>query len=129
MSDKVLRIDVDQRPNATLPKRVSYSQMALYQQYGLKFYFSYLGGWREPPSAALACGSITHEIVEHLYRLPNEERSVDRAIELLREHGPRMLQMPEYRPFENDNTMKAQIRDAVENLFTVENPQEVVVDP
>lgn len=129
MADKVLRIDVDQRPHATLPRRVSYSQMALYQQCGLKFYFSYLGGWREPPTAALACGSITHEVVEHLYRLPNEERSVERAVELLREHGPRMLQMSEYRPFENDNSMKTQIRDAIENLFVLENPQEVVVDP
>ena len=103
--------------------------MSLYQQCGLKFYFSYLGGWREPPSAALTCGSITHEIVEHLYRLPSEERSLDRALELLREHGPRMLKMTEFRPFENDNSMKAQIRDAVENLFTVENPQEIVVKP
>ena len=129
MTDKVLRIDVDQRPNASLPRRVSYSQMALYQQCGLKFYFSYLGGWREPPSAALACGSITHEVIEHLYRAPIEERTMDRAIELLREHGPRMLKSSDYKPFENDNAMKAQIRDAVENLFTLENPQEVVVQP
>ena len=129
MADKSLRVEVEQPAKPTLPKRVSYSQMSLYQQCGLKYFFSYIDGWREPPTAALAGGSITHEIVEHLYRLEPSERTMENAISLLREHGPRMLALPEYRPFAEDNKMKHSVREAVENLFKVENPKEVLVQP
>ena len=59
MADKSMRVDVEQPAKANLPKRVSYSQMSLYQQCGLKYFFSYIDGWREPPTSALAGGSIT----------------------------------------------------------------------
>lgn len=127
MADKSIRIDVEQPVKANLPKRVSYSQMSLYQQCGLKYFFSYIDGWREPPTSALAGGSITHEVVEHLYRLAPEERTLDAAMALLREHGPRMLKSTEYKPFESDNKMKYSVKEAIENLFKVENPTEVVV--
>ncbi len=103
--------------------------MSLYQQCGLKFYFSYLGGWKEAPTAALACGSITHEVIEHVYRLPAQERTLDAAIELMRDHGSRMFRKPEYQRFESNNSVRAQIREAVENLFRVEKPAELVVQP
>ncbi|MEN9741392.1 MAG: nuclease superfamily, partial [Actinomycetota bacterium] len=74
MADKFLKVDVLQPQNAKLPKRVSFSQMSLFQQCGLKYFFSYIDSWREPPTAALAGGSITHDVIERLYRLPNEER-------------------------------------------------------
>ncbi|MEI6404369.1 MAG: PD-(D/E)XK nuclease family protein [Actinomycetes bacterium] len=129
MSDKSLRVDVVQQPGASVPRRVSYSQMSLYQQCGLKFYFSYLGGWRESPTAALATGSIAHEVIEQIYRLPAQERTLETAIELLREHGGRMMRKPEYKPFESNNAVKVQIREAVENLFRLEDPVHVVVLP
>ena len=116
MADKSIRIDVEQPEKANLPKRVSYSQMSLYQQCGLKYFFSYIDGWREPPTSALAGGSITHEVVEHLYRLAPEERTLEAAMELLREHGPRMLKSAEYKPFESDNKMKYSVKEAIENL-------------
>jgi len=124
-----MRVDVEQPAKANLPKRVSYSQMSLYQQCGLKYFFSYIDGWREPPTSALAGGSITHEVVEYLYRLAPEERTLEAAMELLREHGPRMLKSAEYQPFESDNKMKYSVKEAIENLFKVENPPEVVVQP
>lgn len=129
MADKSLRVDVEQPAKASLPKRVSYSQMSLYQQCGLKYFFSYIDGWREPPTSALAGGSITHEVVEHLYRLAPDDRTLDAAMELLREHGARMLKSAEYKPFESDNKMKYSVKEAIENLFKVENPPEVVVQP
>ena len=125
MADKQLRVEVEQPAKPALPKRVSYSQMSLYQQCGLKYFFSYIDGWREPPTAALAGGSITHEVVEYLYRLDPAERTVGNALALLREHGPRMLKQTEYLPFAEDNKMKHSVREAVENLFKVENPPEV----
>jgi putative RecB family exonuclease len=122
-------VDVVTQPGATLPRRVSYSQMSLYQQCPLKYYFSYFGGWKERPSQALVTGSISHEVIEHLYRLDPADRTVSRAIELLREHGMRMLRKPEFEAFADDNEMKHSIRTAVENLFAIESPQEVAVQP
>lgn len=129
MADESMRVDVEQPAKANLPKRVSYSQMSLYQQCGLKYFFSYIDGWREPPTSALAGGSITHEVVEYLYRLAPEERTLEAAMELLREHGLRMLKLAEYKPFETDNKMKRSVKEAIENLFRVEDPKQVVVQP
>jgi putative RecB family exonuclease len=129
MADKSMRVDVEQPAKANLPKRVSYSQMSLYQQCGLKYFFSYIAGWREPPTAALAGGSITHEVLEYLYRLEPQDRTLDTAMDLLREHGTRMLQSSEYKPFENDLKMKYSVKEAIENLFKVEDPKQVVVQP
>lgn len=129
MADKAVRVDVSQRPNASLPRRVSYSQMSLYEQCGLKFYFSYLGGWKEPPTVHLAIGSLTHDVVERLYRLPAEDRTLENAIDLLRQYGPEFLKQPEYKQFADDMQMRQTIREAIENLFIVEKPHELVVNP
>ena len=103
--------------------------MSLYQQCPLKYFFSYIAHWREPPTAALAGGSITHEVVEYLYRLEPQDRTLETAMDLLREHGPRMLRSNEYKPFENDLKMKHSVKEAIENLFKVEDPKQVVVQP
>lgn len=124
-----MSVSVEQVPNAGLPPRVSYSQMSLFQQCGLKFFFSYVDGWKEPPSAALAGGTITHDVIERLYRLAPAERTIETAMDLLREHGAKMLEKPEYKPFATDNKMKFAVKEAVENLFTVETPHELVVQP
>ncbi len=129
MADREMRCDVIQPSNATLPRRVSYSQMSLYNQCGLKYFFSYLVGFKEPPTAALAGGSITHEVIENLYKEPAEARTMQRAIDLLREHGQRILTKPEYASFADDNIMKQSVREAVENLFKLEEPTELVVLP
>ncbi len=129
MADKFLKVEVEQPDGAKLPKRVSFSQMSLFQQCGLKYFFSYIDNWREPPTAALAAGSITHDVVERLYRLPNEERTMQKAIEILREYGPKFLAQPEYQKFAEDTKMKHSVREAVENLFAVEDPKSLVVQP
>ena len=103
--------------------------MSLYQQCPLKYFFSYIAHWREPPTSALVGGSITHEVVEYLYRLAPVDRTLEVAMELLREHGPRMLKSAEYKPFETDNKMKHSVKEAIENLFNVEDPKQVVVQP
>ncbi|NBY16020.1 MAG: PD-(D/E)XK nuclease family protein [Actinobacteria bacterium] len=124
-----MRVEVIQSDGAQLPPRVSYSQLAKFNQCGLRYYFSYLGGWSEPQTSALVGGSIAHEVIEHLYRLPSEERTVEKALELLREHGPRLLRLPDYAKFANDNSMKASVKEAIENLFALESPAELVVQP
>lgn len=126
---KPLRVDVVQPEGATLPPRVSYSQLSKFEQCGLRYYFNYLAGWTEPQTWQLVGGSIAHEVIEHLYRLPSEERTLATALELLREHGPRLLKLPEYEKFAGDNAMKANVKEAVENLFELENPAELVVQP
>ena len=126
---KSLRVDVIQPEGASLPPRVSYSQLSKYEQCGLRYYFSYLASWSEPQTSALVGGNIAHDVIERLYRLPNEERTLERALDLLREHGPRMLKAPDYAKFANDNAMKANVKEAVENLFKLETPSELVVAP
>lgn len=129
MADKFLKVEVEQPDNAKLPKRVSFSQMALFQQCGLKYFFSYIDNWREPPTAALAGGSITHDVIERLYRLPSNDRTMTNAIEILREYGPKFLAQSEYQKFADDHKMKHSVREAIENLFAVEDPKELVVLP
>lgn len=129
MAEKFLKVEVEQPQNAKLPKRVSFSQMSLFQQCGLKYFFSYIDSWREPPTAALAGGSITHDVIERLYRLPGEERTLPKAMEILREYGPKFLQQNEYKKFAEDNKMKQNVKDAIEGLFKVEDPQGLVVKP
>ena len=126
---KSLRVEVIQPEGASLPPRVSYSQLSKYNQCGLRYYFSYLASWSEPQTSALVGGNIAHDVIERLYRLPNEERTLDRALELLREHGPRMLKAPDYAKFASDNAMKANVKEAVENLFKLETPSELLVEP
>lgn len=103
--------------------------MALFQQCGLKYFFAYIDSWREPPTAALAGGSITHDVVERLYRLAPTERTLPKAMEILREYGPKFLQQAEYQKFAEDNKMKQSVRDAVEGLFALEDPTTLVVLP
>jgi putative RecB family exonuclease len=126
---KSLRVDVIQSAGAKLPPRVSFSQLSKFQQCGLRYYFNYLMSWKEPQTSALVGGSIAHDVIERLYRLPNEERTLDRAMELLREHGPRMLRSSEYAQFATDNAMKENVKQAVQNLFDLENPVELQVQP
>lgn len=126
---KSLRVDVIQPEGASLPPRVSYSQLSKYEQCGLRYYFNYLAGWSEPPTSALVGGNIAHDVIERLYRLPAEERTLERALDLLREHGPRMLKSSDYAKFADDNAMKSNVKEAVENLFKLETPSELVVAP
>ena len=124
-----MRVDVEHPENANLPKRVSYSQLSLYQQCGLKFFFSYIHNWQEPPTSALVGGNITHLVAEELYKLAPTERTLENAMDILRIEGPKFLARPENKLFASDFSMKQNVREAVENLFKVESPHEVVVLP
>lgn len=129
MADTVKRVDVVQKEGASLPPRVSFSQMSLYQQCPLKFFFTYIDNWKEPPTAALVGGNITHVVTEHLYRLAPEQRTLETALELLREHGPKYLENPLHADFRNDVAMKFKVREAIENLFAIEDPTQLAVQP
>lgn len=129
MAKKTMRVSVEQRADAALPKRVSFSQMSLYEQCGLKFFFAYIDNWQEPPTSALVGGNITHLVLEELYRLPPETRTMEAAIDLLRKVGADYLARPEYQSFAEDNMMKKNVREAVENIFKVEQPQQIDVKP
>jgi len=127
--NKSLRVDVIQPDGSSLPPRVSYSQLSKFNQCGLRYYFNYLASWTEPQTSSLVGGNIAHDVIERLYRLPNEERTLEKALDLLREHGPRLLKSSEFAKFADDNAMKANVKEAVENLFKLENPSELVVAP
>ncbi|MCX6404222.1 MAG: PD-(D/E)XK nuclease family protein [Actinobacteria bacterium] len=74
---KSLRVDVIQPEGASLPPRVSYSQLSKYNQCGLRYYFNYVASWTEPQTSSLVGGNIAHDVIERLYRLPSSASTSD----------------------------------------------------
>lgn len=89
-----MRASVVQPPSANLPTRVSYSQLAQYEQCPLKYYFNRIAGFTEPQTAALVGGTVTHEVIEHLYRLPAEARTLKRPVNCSLSMGPNYSRVP-----------------------------------
>lgn len=112
-----------------LPNRVSPSQVAAFQSCQLRYYFATVLGWREPASRASTAGVLVHDALEQLYRLSSPERTPTVAEALLRERALTHFASPEYSSFREDRELAAGAFRAVANIFTVENPAEVEVEP
>lgn len=59
------------------PAYLSPSSIATYRDCPQKFKFSRLDGLKEPPSWATHLGTFVHEVLEHLYQLEPDERTVE----------------------------------------------------
>ena len=94
----------------------------------MRFRLIYIDGHQEPPTAATTRGTLVHAVLEHLYDLPAEERTVENALDLIDPHRERL--------FGNDANFAAlftepgsrqgwdeEVKKLVERYFTVENPQ------
>jgi putative RecB family exonuclease len=62
-----------------LPKHLSASSISTYQQCPLRFRFSRIDKIPEPPTQPQVLGTFVHEILEKLYELPAEERTIPNA--------------------------------------------------
>ena len=109
-------------PGGGLPTRVSPSQVASFGSCQLRYYFATVLGWREPASPASTQGVLVHATLEHLYLLPPDQRTRDRAGQLLRERAQVLFADPGYEPFRADQQLATQAFAAVGNLFTLEDP-------
>ena len=61
------------------PPHLSPSSIAVFQQCPLRFKFSKIDGFREPDTEATIMGNFVHEILEMLFRMAPEDRTIDYA--------------------------------------------------
>ena len=116
--------DLPERPARSL----SPSRALDFQSCPLLYRFRVLDRLPEPPSPAAVRGTLVHSVLEALYDLPAERRTLDRAIELV---APQWQQLTEQRPevvgmlAEAGTDSADWLRgagDLVESYFAMEDP-------
>jgi len=114
------------------PAYLSPSSIGTYRECPQKFKLSRIDKIAEPPSWAMHIGSFVHEVLEHLYQSPAEERTRDTLKALAAERWTagnwekRVLALRE-RPGEIVD-FKKQAFTCMTNLWTLEDPQETELD-
>ena len=113
------------------PPYLSPSSISTFQQCPLKYKYSRIDGLTEPPTEATLRGNFVHSILETLYGLPSEERTIETAKQLAKS-----LWDDEYHDKALELTRSAKALQmfrwtswwCVENLFGMENPNELHFD-
>lgn len=113
------------------PPYLSPSSISTFQQCPLKYKYSRIDGMQEPPTEATLRGNFVHTVLEELYMLPQEERSLERARELAKqwweiEYHQRVD--PYVRGDDAQRMFRWTSWWCIENLFGMENPQEISFD-
>jgi putative RecB family exonuclease len=116
-------------PGRGLPGRVSPSQVAAYEACPLRYYFSTVLGWHEPASTATVAGNLVHDTLEALYRLPAAERTQERADQLLRDMAAAAFAREDTKTFARDSEVAHRAKSSVENLYLLETPTALAIDP
>lgn len=113
-----------------LPSSLSPSKLSSFTACALQFRFASIDKLPEPPTRAASRGTLVHAALEHLYTLPESERTpaaagpcLDAALETFRLD-------PDWIGLELDDeaaaTMTSQARRLVDNYFRLEDPRQVV---
>lgn len=107
------------------PPHLSPSSISTFQQCPLKFKYSKIDGMTEPPTVHTLLGNFVHEILEHLYELPADKRTLDSARVLARDSWETTygVQAKDMHLSERDFRWRAWW--CVENLWKIEDPQNV----
>lgn len=113
------------------PAYLSPSSIATFQQCPLKYKFSRIDGLTEPPTEATLRGNFVHSVLEELYALPSEQRTMSTAKNLAKvlwesEYEERVS--PYVRGAEAQKMFRWSSWWCIENLFTMEDPQELELD-
>ena len=108
------------------PEYLSPSSVSTFKQCPLKFKFSRIDRLSEPPTEATLRGNFVHDVLESLYLLPPEHRTVEAAKELSRslweeKWRPQVAQIVTTEP--DLRTFRWTSWWCVENLWTLEDPQ------
>jgi len=109
------------------PPHLSPSSIGTFQQCPLKFKYSKIDKLFDPPSDASIMGNFVHDVLEDLYGLPSQERTLDSARNLMRQQwtskwGEEASTVVHQKDL-HDFRWKAWW--CVENYFDMENPQEI----
>lgn len=111
------------RPPALSPSRAND-----FRKCPLSFRFKYVDKTPEPPSLVKERGTLVHSVLEHLFNLPRDERTLAKAYELI---GPRWSEQKEKMPaiqemFVEENSeanFLIDIRSYLDNYFRLEFPE------
>jgi putative RecB family exonuclease len=111
------------------PAYLSPSSITTYRDCPQKFKFSRIDGIKEPPSWATHLGTFVHEVLEHLYQLDADERTLDTVKQLAGERW----QVSEWENAVNAldkkqgdiRDFKIQAFECLKNLWKVEEPSSV----
>jgi putative RecB family exonuclease len=112
----------------TLPRRLSPSSANVFRSCPKRFYLEKVAGYRGPGSVATVTGTLVHRILESLWQLPVEDRTLDMARTVLCEVWPGVRDLPETvasladdRSYRGDAAILAKARDLLECYFTLED--------
>jgi putative RecB family exonuclease len=113
------------------PTRLSHSSISTYMSCPKKWYFSYVEKREREQTPATLVGGLVHQILEQIYQLPAEERTLDLAKYLSKELWP-SLEEDEYfakHGMTEDQRLeyKHLVWDNVAGIFEMEDPSQVEV--
>jgi putative RecB family exonuclease len=126
MPPQSVRVTVADTGDA-LPSHVSASQLGSYRGCALRYYFESILGWRQPESAWTTLGTLLHDTAEELYRLPGDQRTRERAEQLLIAVARTMFANPTYLPYARDDDIRHRAEQGLNILFEIDQPATVVV--
>lgn len=105
---------------------LSVSRINDFKQCPLKFRYRVIDRIPEPPSSAAVKGTLVHSVLEHLYDLPADERTVGAATNLLEPQWAAMVERdPSVQRLFDDEPFDAWLESArslVQTYFRRENP-------
>ena len=110
-----------------LPTRVSASQLSAYKSCPLRYYFESILGWRQPESIWTTLGTLLHDTAEELYRLEPDERTPERARQLLVEAARALFAKPAYQQHGRNADIRQRAENGLTLLFEIDKPSTVVV--
>lgn len=112
------------------PAYLSPSSIGTYQQCPLKFKYSRIDRLPEPPTEATLMGNFVHDVLEMMYGLPSENRTLDIARELSRQAWSGEWQEKVSQLISDpvqQRTFRWNSWWCIESLWNLEDPQ--VIDP
>lgn len=110
-----------------LPKKLSPSRISDFHQCPKKFYYKTIEKLPDPQTEEAMRGSIAHDVLEQMYKLPKAERTVERAMALLEELWPKYEEKSDFDRLESEKPglktrMDKFVKKALENYFKIEDP-------
>lgn len=119
-------------PSETTPKKpkplaLSPSRAGDYQQCPLLYRFRAIDRLPEPKTVAQVKGTLVHAVLEHMHKLPREDRQYPAMVQQLKPTWSQMCQedseLEELVPAEQLNDFLVECRSLLRGYFEMENPQ------
>jgi putative RecB family exonuclease len=117
---------------AGLPKYLSPSSAGMFQECPRRWKHRYIDRLPDPPGEPALAGTFAHRVLELLLQEPPEHRTPERAKELARDVWPEIGDDDDFKALslteEQARAFRWRSWQAIEGLWSIENPSEVVVE-